>query len=114
MIVDVKIKDGIVTLHPNRSIIGVASGQLQQVIENLLQDTPDSPRFLFNFADVPRIDSTGLGVLVALHVSIAPKGGRIGVININPAIHKLFAMVRLTTIFEHFASESEAIDALQR
>lgn len=113
MEVNVEVRDGVIILKPNGRIIGVASGQFQQVIKNLLQDAPDSPRFLFNFADVSRMDSTGLGALIGLHVSIVPKGGRIGVVNTNGAINDLLVIGRVITIFEQFASEDEAIEMLQ-
>jgi anti-anti-sigma factor len=86
---------------------------LRKEIVVILAGAAESPKFLFDFADVSRMDSSGLGTLVGLHVSVARKGGRIGVINVGTGINNLLVMGRLITIFEHFDSEDEAITALQ-
>lgn len=59
------------------------------------------------------MDSSGIGTLIGLHVSVARKNGRIGVINVSNTINNLLVIGRLITIFEHFDSEDEAISALQ-
>ena len=58
------------------------------------------------------MDSSGLGSLVGLHVSIARKRGRVGLYNVGLSINNLLVAGRLITIFEHFDSEEEAIAAL--
>ena len=113
MEVNVKIRDGVIILKPNGKIIGIAGGELRQVMEAQLKDASESPRFLLDFVDVPLMDSIGLGTLLAFYESVTQKGGRIGVINLNNALNNLLAMVNLITIFEHFDSEAEAIAELQ-
>jgi len=113
MDVNVEIKNGVIVLKLGGRIVGIAGGELRQVIEEQLQDASESPKFLFDFANVSRMDSSGLGTLIGLHVSVARKGGRIGVINVSNNINNLLVIGRLITIFEHFNSEAEAIDALQ-
>lgn len=113
MEVNVTIRDGIIILKPSGRLIGVAGSELGEVIEAHLPNASESPKFLFDFADVSRMDSTGLGALIGLHVTIAQQGGRIGVINVNKPIDHLLALGKLITVFEHFDSEAEAIADLQ-
>ena len=113
MDIDVGNRDGVIVLKLGGRIVGIAGGELRQVIEEQLEDVPDSPKFLFDFADVSRMDSSGLGTLIGLHVSVARKGGRIGVVNVSNTINNLLVIGRLITIFEHFDSEDEAIAALR-
>ena len=113
MDVDVKMRDGVIVITLSGRIIGTAGDALWQVVEARQVTAGDPPKFLFDFADVPRMDSTALGVLAGLHLSIAYKGGRIGVINVGDAVDNLFAMTRLAAVFERFDSEAEAITALQ-
>ena len=112
MDVNVERIDGVITLRLGGRIVGIAGGELRQVIEEQLQDAPETPKFLFDFADVTRMDSSGLGTLIGLHVSVARKGGRIGVINVSNSINNLLVIGRLITIFEHFDSEDAAIASL--
>lgn len=113
MDVNVEHKDGVIVLKLGGRIVGTAGGELRQIIEEQLANAPDSPKFLFDFADVSRMDSSGIGTLIGLHVSVARKNGRIGVINVSNTINNLLVIGRLITIFEHFDSEAEAISALQ-
>ena len=113
MEVNVKIRDGIIILKPNGRIIGVAGSELGEMIQAQLPDASEPPKFLFDFADVSRMDSTGLGALIGLHVTIAQQGGRIGVINVSKPIDHLLALGKLITVFEYFDSEAEAIAGLR-
>ncbi len=113
MDINIGRRDGVVILKLGGKIVGIAGGELRQVIEEQLADASESPKFLFDFSDVSRMDSSGLGTLIGLHVSVARKGGRIGVINVSNSINNLLVIGRLITIFEHFDSEDEAIASLQ-
>jgi len=112
MEVDVRHRNGVIILKLSGKIIGSAGGELRELINEQLIKVSGGPKFLFDFADVPMVDSSGLGTLVGTHVSIARKGGRIGVINVGTSIKNLIVMGRLITIFEHFNNEDEAIAAL--
>ena len=113
MDVNVEHRDGVIILRLGGRIVGIAGGELRQVIEEQLEDAPESPKFLFDFAEVSRMDSSGLGTLIGLHVSVARKEGRIGVINVSNSINNLLVIGRLITTFERFESEAEAIAGLQ-
>ena len=113
MDINVETRDGVIILKLGGRIVGIAGGELRQVIEEQLKDAPAPPKFLFDFADVSRMDSSGLGTLIGLHVSVARQGGRIGVINVSNNINNLLVIGRLITIFEHFDSENDAIAGLQ-
>ena len=102
-------RDGVVVIKPIGSIIGPASNQFRFAIIDELKGIPDSPNFLFDFASVPRIDSVGIGVLVGLHVSIAQRGGQVGVINLSKNIRSSLVVAKLVTTFRHFNTECEAI-----
>lgn len=67
----------------------------------------------FRFHDVKMMDSSGLGTLMEVHMSVTQKGGRIGIINVGTHINNLLVMSHLISHFEHFDSENEAILALR-
>ena len=102
-------RDGVVVIKPIGKIIGPASGQFRNAIIHEMTGDPESPNFLFDFADVSRIDSVGIGVLAGLQVSIAQKGGQVGIINVSDNIRNTFVMAKLITTFKHFPTEDEAI-----
>ena len=109
MTIDVRNIDGVIVLKPHGRLIGPAGVELKAVIDTQLQDTVESPNFLFDFADCLRIDSSAVGVLVGLHVLIEQRGGVIGVTNLSTSLKSYFVMAKLITAFKHFNSENEAI-----
>ena len=113
MVVEVKIREGVIVLKPSGRLIGIASSDLGAMINAQLKVASTPPTFLFDFADVPRMDSAGLGVLLGVYVSVVRRGGRIGLINVNSAISNLLAMARLIPFVEWYDSETEAIAALR-
>ena len=109
MKIQTQTRDGVVVLKPIGRIIGPASAEFRRAIFEEMKGSMESPNFLFDFADVSRIDSVGIGVLTGLHVSIAHRGGQVGVINISDNISSTLVMAKLITIFKHFKNEDEAI-----
>ena len=79
------------------AVIGSASNELQRVIDNQLADASEPPNFLFDFADCTRIDSTGIGALAGLYVSVTQEGSTIGITNLSNSLKNIFVMARLIT-----------------
>lgn len=112
MAIDVTQKDGVIVLKPSGKLIGSAVSELRKTIDAELPNSGENPRLLVDFADVSMMDSSGLGTLMGTHVSIAKKGGRIGIINVGTNIKNLIIRSRLISTFEYFDSENEAVTAL--
>ena len=68
---------------------------------------------LLDLGHVSWMDSSGLGVLVSGHTSLARDGGRMAILNATKKIHELFIITKLITIFETFTDEGEAISSLK-
>ena len=113
MKVHVKNRDGVFVMKPTGRIIGPASDALRHAIIDEIKGSVESPNFVFDFGDVPRIDSVGIGVLAGLHVLIGQRGGEVGIINISNHIRNTVVMAKLITTFKHFNSENEAVANLR-
>jgi anti-sigma B factor antagonist len=66
-------------------------------------------RFLINFAEVPFVDSTGVGELLAGYVSIQNVGGLLKMEKINQKIRLILDITGISKLFEIFEDEDEAI-----
>jgi anti-sigma B factor antagonist len=64
---------------------------------------------VLNFADVPYVDSSGLGALVAATATIRNAGGQIKLVNPTRRLQDLLAITRLVVIFETFNTEADAL-----
>ena len=108
---NVRERDGVIIIELSGRIIGSASGTLRKAIDGQLANASEGVKLLFDFAHVSAMDSSGLGTMMATHLSIARQGGRIGIINVGANIKNLIIRSRLITTLEHFDSEDEVITA---
>jgi len=66
-------------------------------------------KIILNLADVPYIDSAGLGEIVRTYTTVSRQGGSLKLLNLTKRITDLLAITKLLTVFETFESESDAV-----
>jgi anti-sigma B factor antagonist len=64
---------------------------------------------LVNLADVPWVNSTGLGILIAGYASLKREGGNLKLVNVTDRIQSILMITKLGTIFETYEDEQEAL-----
>ena len=112
MAITVSEKKGVVIFRLNGRIITPDTKKISETMEAALAACASPPRLLFDFKKVTGMDSSGLGVLMKLYADIHPRGGKIGVINVNKRVKNLIVMARLITVFKNFENENDAVAAL--
>ena len=68
-------------------------------------------RILLNLADVPYIDSAGLGEIVRTYTTVSRQGGQLKLVNLTKRITDLLSITKLLTVFETFDTEAEALSS---
>ncbi len=90
---------------------------LTKKIEDLLSITKlaDSgkTKILLNLAEVPYVDSAGLGEIVRTYTTVSRKGGKLKLLNLTKKIEDLLSITKLLTVFETYESEDEAVRSYQ-
>ncbi len=66
---------------------------------------------ILNLADVEYIDSTGLGSLVISFTSFKKTGGAVKLLNLNRRNMELLVLTKLSTVFELFDDEQQAVNS---
>jgi anti-sigma B factor antagonist len=66
-------------------------------------------KILLNLADVPYLDSAGLGEVVRAYTTVSRQGGNLKLLNLTKRITDLLAITKLLTVFETFDAEDEAV-----
>ena len=107
----IRHNDGVTILEPNGKLVGNNISELRAAIFPNIA-AYDEPRILVNFAHVKKMDSSGLGMLMRARSLTKQKNGRMGVIHVGKHIKNLLVLSRLSSLFEHFDSEGEAVSAL--
>lgn len=92
-----------------RLVAGESQGRLKDKINSLTMQ--GRLQILLNLGDVSYIDSTGLGELVSSYSTVSRHGGRIKLLNLTKKVQDLLAICRLSTVFETFDSEADAVSS---
>jgi anti-sigma B factor antagonist len=66
-------------------------------------------KIVLNLAEVPYIDSAGLGEIVRTYTTVSRQGGSLKLLNLTKRITDLLSITKLLTVFETFEAEDEAV-----
>lgn len=99
---DVKILD-----MKGRVTLGEGDELLKDKINSLLNQ--GHRKIILNLADVPYIDSAGLGEIVRTYTTVSRQGGSLKLLNLTKRITDLLSITKLLTVFETFDSEDDAV-----
>lgn len=101
----------VIIIEPYGKIVGPKVSELQNTLLTEV-NAFDVPRILINLEHTTAMSSSGLGLLMQAYTITKRKGGRIGIIHAGKHIKNLLILSRLSSLFEHFEAEVEAIEAL--
>jgi len=96
----------ILDLH-GKILIGEGDDALREAVTKLVDS--GKTKILLNLADVPYVDSAGLGEIVRCYTTVSKKGGKLKLLNLTAKIRDLLAITKLLTVFETYDNEEEAI-----
>ena len=68
-------------------------------------------KIVLNLADVPYVDSAGLGEIVRTYTTVSRQGGSLKLFNLTNRITDLLSITKLLTVFETFESENDAVQS---
>ena len=89
--------------------LGEGDEALKDKINSLLHQ--DRKKLLLNLAEVPYIDSAGLGEVVRTYTTVSRQGGQLKLVNLTKRITDLLSITKLLTVFETFDVEQDALES---
>jgi len=108
MKINFRAVDGISILDMNgRITLGDDTATLRQAIGSLIAEGRKS--VLLNLHEVPYIDSSGIGELVAAFTNIRNSGGELKLLHLTHKVRTLLQITKLYTVFDVQDDESAAI-----
>ncbi len=66
-------------------------------------------KLVLNLAEVPYIDSAGLGEIVRTYTTVSRQGGSLKLLSLTKRITDLLSITKLLTVFETFEAEDDAV-----
>ena len=113
MRIALRFKDDVAILSlSGRFLAGSDGPYLRQKVKDLMD--AGARKLMIHFADVPYIDSTGLGFLAGARVTVQNAGARIVLASLNRHVLKILEDVNLTQFFVIADSEAEALALLNQ
>ena len=94
----------IVDINGRLCVLDVA---LREHITELLEEGHRA--FVLNLANVPYVDSFGLGQLVTIWTSVRNRGGQLILLRPTDHVQTLFRITKLNTIFQISGEETQAV-----
>jgi anti-sigma B factor antagonist len=80
---------------------------LRESVRNLIAG--GETHIVLNLAEVPYIDSAGIGELVSALVAVRRQSGCLGLLNLTRRVRNVLGIVKLLTVFKVFDNEAEAL-----
>jgi len=110
MQIEERVVDNVTILDLKGKItLGEGDEALKDKINSLLMQ--EKKKILLNLADVPYIDSAGLGEIVRTYTTVSRQGGQLKLVNLTKRITDLLMITKLLTVFETFESEPDALQS---
>ena len=106
-IVERQVSDVSILDLQGKILIGEGDDVLRDAVSKLVDS--GKTKILLNLADVPYVDSAGLGEIVRCYTTVSRKGGRLKLINLTNKIRDLLSITKLLTVFETYESEDQGV-----
>ena len=90
-----------------RVILGEESTALREKLKSLI--AAGNKKIVLNMSEVTYIDSSGLGALVAAHLSAKNAGASIRLCNLGQKFYEVMQVTKLLTVFDVYDTEAAAV-----
>lgn len=103
-----RMENDVVVLTLSGKLMG---GPDAEEVRDVIRQSLDAgqKRFLIDLGDVSWVNSTGLGILIASHVTITQAGGAIKLSRVSKRINQIFMVTKLHTVFDTYETTEEAL-----
>jgi anti-sigma B factor antagonist len=102
----------VTVLEPKGKItIGAGDVMLRDAIDAATRS--GSSMLLLDLKGVSKMDSSGLGELIAAHNTVTEAGGIIKLMNLPPKLYGVLGATQIVSVFDVFDDEREALESFK-
>ncbi len=102
-------ESGVVIIYPIGEMDLYNAPNLKEKIQEFLVE--NKKNFIINLEHISYTDSSGIGALIASLTQLRKQGGMLKLSNTKASIHKIFVLTELTSFFQMFNTEEEALSS---
>jgi len=103
------VSDVVILDVKGRITLGEGDELLKDKVNTLVNQ--GKKKIVLNLADVPYVDSAGLGEIVRTYTTVSRQGGSLKLLNLTKRISDLLSITKLLTVFETFDTEKDAVSS---
>ncbi|MCX7677700.1 MAG: STAS domain-containing protein [Spirochaetes bacterium] len=112
MDINKRTKDDIVLLDITGEIDLYNAPEIKDIINKLIEEKKYN--VVINLEKVSYIDSSGIGALISSLSNLKKYQGGLKIINVYASVRKVFELTKLTSFFEIYDSEEDAIASFNK
>jgi len=112
MDINKRTKDDIVVLDITGEIDLYNAPEIKDIINKLIEE--QKYNVIINLEKVSYIDSSGIGALISSLSNLKKYQGGLKIINVYASVRKVFELTKLTSFFEIYDSEEDAVGSFNR
>lgn len=86
--------------------------EIKDIINKLIEEKQYN--VVINLEQVSYIDSSGIGALISSLSNLKKYQGGLKIINVYASVRKVFELTKLTSFFEIYENEDEAVNAFNK
>jgi anti-sigma B factor antagonist len=90
-----------------KMLIGEGDELLREKINGLVEGGKN--KILLNLAEVPYVDSAGLGEIVRCYTTVSRSSGQLKLMNLTKRLEDLMSITKLLTVFDTYDNEETAL-----
>ena len=106
-----EIDDATILAPKGKISIGVGDVQLREAIDEAVNRGVRN--LLLDLNGVTRMDSSGMGELIAGHKKLSRLGGNFKLVNMPPRLLNSLGASQIVSVLDVFANEAEALESLR-
>ena len=84
-------------------------GALRESVSRLVKQSRKN--IVLNLSGLQYLDSSGIGELARIYVSVVKEGGQMKVVGLSPRVEEILKITQLYQVFPEFASEEAALQS---
>ena len=105
MRISTRLHHDLVIIEPKERITVETETEFTEVVRMLLES--GARRLVLNLADVPRIDSVGVGAIVQAYTSARRRGGDLKLLRVRHRNRRLLTVTKLLTVLQAYDTEDD-------
>ncbi len=108
-----EVMDNILVVYLDGELDHHSAEEVREDIDNNI-DSRNIRNLIFELSNMNFMDSSGIGVVIGRYKKIDKSGGKVGVVNSNPHVDRIFQMAGIYKIIHKYKTKDEALANIQR